>query len=124
MRLRSERRIGLAWRELHVPTLVAGLEAPLLLFHDRGDAEVPVADAAAIVAAWPRATLVETAGLGHNGVLRDPQVVARTVEFLGDGVATLCGCGRPALDAFGCEVCRFERELFDRALRWAMRGAA
>jgi len=124
MKRRSERRIGFPWRELHVPTLAAGLEPPLLVIHDRDDAEVPFGDGGAIAAAWPRATLVETTGLGHNGVLRDPAVVARAVAFLGEGVETRCACGRPAADGTACESCRVERELFDRELRWAAHGAA
>jgi pimeloyl-ACP methyl ester carboxylesterase len=123
VRERSERRLGLRWRDLHVPTLAVEFEAPALVVHDRDDAEVPFEDAAAIAAAWPDAKLVETAGLGHNGLLRDPDVVALAAGFLSDGVVTACVCGRPALDDGGCEACRFERELFDRELRWA-RGAA
>jgi pimeloyl-ACP methyl ester carboxylesterase len=118
MRLRSERRLGLRWRDLHVPTLAAGFTAPLLVVHDRDDAEVEAADAVAIVEACPGATLVETAGLGHNGVLRAPAVVARVADFLAEE-ATLCGCGKPVASALGCETCRVERELFDRDLRWA-----
>jgi pimeloyl-ACP methyl ester carboxylesterase len=124
MRARSERRLGLSWRELHMPTLAVGSEASLLLVHDRDDAEVDFDDAAAIVAAWPRATLVETTGLGHTGLLRDRDVVARAVDFLAEGVVTHCGCGAPAADTGGCESCRVERELFDRDLRWASSGAA
>ena len=118
LRRRSERRIGMSWRELNVPVLAKGFEAPLLLGHDRDDLEVAVADASAIVAAWPRATLVETNGLGHNGVLRDPGVAARAAEFLAGGVAR-CPCGAPLETGRECETCQFERELFDRETRWA-----
>jgi len=86
MRRRSERRLGISWRELNVPALAASFEAPLLLIHDRDDADVAVADAQAIVAAWPRATLVETTGLGHNGPLRAPELVARAADFLFAGL--------------------------------------
>jgi pimeloyl-ACP methyl ester carboxylesterase len=86
MRRRSERRLGMSWSELNVPRLAASFEAPLLLIHDRDDPDVGVADAQAIVAAWPRATLVETTGLGHNGPLRAPEVVARAADFLFAGL--------------------------------------
>jgi pimeloyl-ACP methyl ester carboxylesterase len=85
LRRRSERRIGVAWRELSVPTLARGFEAPLLLVHDRDDRDVAVEDARAIVAAWPRATLVETSGLGHSGILRDRVVIERVAAFLAEG---------------------------------------
>src|SRR5262249_12673032 len=86
MRRRSERRIGVAWRELSVPTLARGFTAPLLLVHDRDERDVAIEDARAIVAAWPRATLVETNGLGHSGILRDRAVIARATAFLAEGL--------------------------------------
>ena len=116
MRRRSERRIGMSWTELNVPVLARGFAAPLLLIHDRLDLEVPIADAAAIAAAWPGATLVETRGLGHNGLLRDPAVTARAADFLADGAAR-CTCGAPLASGGECETCQVERELFDRELR-------
>jgi pimeloyl-ACP methyl ester carboxylesterase len=123
MRRRSERRIGMSWRELNVPALARGFEAPLLLVHDRDDLEVPIGNAAAIADAWPRATLVETRGLGHNGLLRDPEVAARAAEFLAQG-AVRCACGAPLASGRECETCRVERELFDRELRWAPAASA
>ena len=88
MQVRSERRLGMAWRELSVPALARNLEAPLLLVHDRDDPDVAIDDARAIVAAWPRATLLETSGLGHNGVLRARAVIGRVADFLAEGRAT------------------------------------
>jgi pimeloyl-ACP methyl ester carboxylesterase len=103
MRRRSERRIGRLWRELHVPTLVAGCEAPLLVVHDANDGEVAIEDASAIVAASRCATLLQTSGLGHNGMLRDPITVARVVDFLTEGLAaapsTSSGAGGSAATA-------------------------
>jgi pimeloyl-ACP methyl ester carboxylesterase len=118
MRRRSERRIGMSWTELNVPGLARGFEAPVLLVHDRLDLEVPIADAAAIAAAWPGATLVETRGLGHNGLLRDPAVTARAAEFLA-AAAARCACGAALESGAVCETCQVERELYDRELRWA-----
>jgi pimeloyl-ACP methyl ester carboxylesterase len=124
LRARSERRLGMSWRELHVPTLTASCEAALLVVHDRDDAEVPIEDASAIVAATPRATLLETSGLGHNRLLRDPGVIARAVDFLTDGTVSGCACGRPAASAGLCDACRVEQELYDRELRWAESATA
>jgi len=118
MRRRSERRIGMSWTELNVPALARGFEAPALLVHDRLDLEVPIADAAAIAAAWPGATLVETRGLGHNGLLRDPAVTTRAAEFLA-AAAARCACGAALESGTACETCQVERELYDRELRWA-----
>lgn len=82
MRRRSEARLGLRWSDLNVPRLAAGLTAPLLVFHDRDDMTVPYEEGAAIAAAWPGAELVTTTGLGHRDIVRDQEVVARTVAFL------------------------------------------
>jgi pimeloyl-ACP methyl ester carboxylesterase len=119
MRERSERRIGRRWEELDVPRLVPPLEAPLLVVHDREDAEVPVWDGARIAAAWPGARLLETTGLGHQRLLRDPEVVARAVAFVADGVRPGCPrCGRPLSPGeASCERCALELELFDRESR-------
>ena len=61
------------------------LRGSLLLVHDSDDADVAISDARAIVAAWPRATLVETSGLGHNGILRDSAVIECVAAFLAEG---------------------------------------
>jgi hypothetical protein len=56
----------------------------LLVVHDTGDRVVDRAQADLVMAAYgPRATLLETSGLGHARILRDPGVVAATVGFLG-----------------------------------------
>jgi pimeloyl-ACP methyl ester carboxylesterase len=55
---------------------------PLLLVHDRQDAETSWADSAAIAQAWPGSRLVTTTGLGHRRILRDPAVVAEVVGFV------------------------------------------
>jgi pimeloyl-ACP methyl ester carboxylesterase len=56
---------------------------PLLLIHDRQDAETGWADSDAIARAWPGARLVTTTGLGHRRILRDPAVIAEVAGFLG-----------------------------------------
>jgi pimeloyl-ACP methyl ester carboxylesterase len=55
---------------------------PTLIVHDRDDASTPVADGAAIAAAWTGSRLSVTSGLGHRRLLRDPDVVAEVVEFV------------------------------------------
>lgn len=82
VRANSERRLGVRWDELQVPSLAPELQVPLLVFHDRDDDVVPWADASAITAAWAGATLVTTIGLGHRGVVRAPSIIQQTVSFL------------------------------------------
>lgn len=82
MRERSERWLGASWDDFDVPRLAARQSAPLLVFHDRDDAEVPWSDGAAIARAWPGARLVTTTGLGHRRILRDDGVVRQGVSFV------------------------------------------
>lgn len=56
----------------------------ILVVHDTGDRVVDRRQADLVTAAYgPRATLLETSGLGHGRILRDPGVVAAAVDFLG-----------------------------------------
>jgi len=130
----SERRLGFRWEELDVPAAARSLRVPLLVFHDRGDREVPWSDGHAIATAWAGARLETTRGLGHQRILRDPAVVEHAVAFVaGDTeparpAAWLApcptpGCLRPAAECGLCLACGFERELYqreDRSLRAAV----
>ena len=80
-----ERRLRIVWDDLHIPTLVRELPAAALVIHDREDADVPFAHGEEIVGAWAGSRLETTSGLGHRALLRDPAVIARTVEFLREG---------------------------------------
>jgi pimeloyl-ACP methyl ester carboxylesterase len=55
---------------------------PTLIIHDRGDFRIPIADGRALAQAWPDAELVETRGLGHHRILKDPTVLRRAARFL------------------------------------------
>jgi pimeloyl-ACP methyl ester carboxylesterase len=76
-------RVGVPMAHFDVAGLAADVpERPLLVLHDKDDAEVGWSDAAAIVEAWAGARLVSTTGLGHRRILRDPQVVAEVRAFV------------------------------------------
>ncbi len=87
MQRRVERRLGVPWKEMQTDSVIAKLNIPLLVFHDEGDREVPWRDGAAITRSAKRGRLVTTAGLGHSGILRDPEVVKQAVDFLGHRTA-------------------------------------
>jgi len=81
---RIERRVGMPLSAFGVPDLARTVATPpLLLVHDRQDAETGWADSDAIARAWPGARLVTTTGLGHRRILRDPAVIAEAAGFLG-----------------------------------------
>lgn len=95
VRANSERRLGVRWSDLQVPSLARALRVPLLVIHDRDDTIVPWADGSAISSAWADAELVTTNGLGHRGVVQAPAIVAQAVGFLRRTSATRAG-ERPA----------------------------
>jgi pimeloyl-ACP methyl ester carboxylesterase len=82
-----ERRLRIVWEDLHIPTLVRELPAAALVIHDRDDADVPYHHGEEIVGAWAGSRLESTSGLGHRALLRDPAVIAWSVEFLREGMA-------------------------------------
>jgi pimeloyl-ACP methyl ester carboxylesterase len=82
MRQNLETRLRIRWEELHIPTLARTLTSRVLIVHDLRDPDVPYAHGEQIARAWPGAELVTTSGLGHRGILRDPGVIRRTIDFL------------------------------------------
>lgn len=124
-RVRSERRIRFSWAGLDVPRMAERMSAPLLVVHDRGDLVVAFADGERIAAAWPGARLIETEGLGHGGVVRDPRVVAEVAGFVTAGLARPVPAGADgpasvrATAGTGFGAGELDRYLFQRDLRWA-----
>lgn len=78
---RALKRINASWEDLDL-TLLAGARRPALIVHDREDREVPFADGEALALAWPGATLYPVLGLGHRRILRDAEVISRSVAYL------------------------------------------
>ena len=78
----SEERVGRSWSAFDAVALAPALAAPLLVIHDRGDAEIPWQHGAAIARSWRGAELLMTEGLGHRRILRDPDVVAAAAAFV------------------------------------------
>jgi pimeloyl-ACP methyl ester carboxylesterase len=97
--------------ELDGAALAPHLRVPLLVVHDREDREVPYADGAAAVAAWPGARIVTTSGLGHRRLLDDPDVVGVVRDFV---------LGQPSLlPTVLDEAARVDRDMWDREARRA-----
>lgn len=77
-----EDRFSVSFDDLYAPSLAKRMKAPLLVVHDEEDREVPWISGKMLVDAWPGAELHSTRGLGHQRILKDPEVIARTVAFL------------------------------------------
>jgi pimeloyl-ACP methyl ester carboxylesterase len=84
-RLAAQTGVGIA--ELALPHLAATRDEALLVIHDRTDREVSIEHGSRLAATWPNAQLRSTDGLGHRKILRDPDVLAATVDFVRVGVA-------------------------------------
>ena len=81
---RIENRFGVAWWTLEPFMLAGSMTAPLDIFHDREDREVPWAQAQALAERWPGSRLNTTVGLGHKRIIKDPDVIAYAVRFIGE----------------------------------------
>ena len=90
-----ERQTRVKIKEVEIFERVAGLHVPALIVHDRDDREVPFHDAERLVAQWPGATLVATDGLGHRRILKDDEVIGRSVAHVAQpyGAATTTFAG-------------------------------
>src|SRR5207245_9717259 len=71
MHRRLEEREGRSWSVFDAIELAPALTPPVLVIHDRGDAEVPWQHGAAIARAWRESEMLMTEGLGHERILRD-----------------------------------------------------
>jgi pimeloyl-ACP methyl ester carboxylesterase len=87
IRASLEARLRVRWSDLDIPALAARNGRPVLVIHDVEDHDVPIGDGRAIALA-AGGELVETRGLGHRAIMRDPEVVRATVAFLARHVAT------------------------------------
>ncbi len=86
MQWRFEQRFGVAWEEFELPHSVATIRAPALFIHDRDDRETRFESGLALARAWPDARFHATQGLGHRRILRDREVIERTIDFLANRI--------------------------------------
>jgi pimeloyl-ACP methyl ester carboxylesterase len=70
------------WEKTSAVRNVGVLATPALVIHDKDDREVPWQEGESIAKNWPDAELLLTESLGHRRILRNRDVVTRTVEFL------------------------------------------
>jgi pimeloyl-ACP methyl ester carboxylesterase len=78
-----ERRFGAdVWERFSAQAMAASVDVPALIVHDHDDRDVSWHEGEAVANAWPHARFLRTEGLGHRRILRDADVIARSVEFL------------------------------------------
>lgn len=103
---RLELRYGMRFVDLDVRPDAERLESPLLVVHDEDDDVVPALDGVALASSARRGRMFPTTGLGHQRLLRAPDVVAEVTRFASDGART------PSLAE------TLDGELFYRDTRW------
>ena len=70
------------WKQTSAAENVNKLSTPVLVIHDKDDREVPWEEGESIARKWPGAELLSTESLGHRRILRNREVIAKSVEFL------------------------------------------
>ena len=78
------KKTGKPFEEFTALHAVRNLVAPinLLMIHDEDDKDVIMRHAEELMKVYPHAKLFRTSGLGHTRILKDEQVIAKTIEFL------------------------------------------
>lgn len=70
-----------SWEELEMAKIASAFSTPLLIVHDEKDRQVKIHNSKALAQAWKGAELLQTAGLGHQRILRDAAVLKRVISF-------------------------------------------
>lgn len=83
MQHRIEWHRAMLMSQFEASTLARRLTCPTLVVHDQGDKMNPVEDGR-LYATASGARMIETAGLGHKRLLRDPAIVEAVTHFLGE----------------------------------------
>ncbi|MBI3729977.1 MAG: alpha/beta fold hydrolase [Burkholderiales bacterium] len=79
--------IGAPLASMDLERLQHGMRHPALIMHDPDDKEMPYSESQALVAAWPQAELVPTAGTGHRRILRTPEIHTAASSFVVSSIA-------------------------------------
>lgn len=70
------------WFDSSMQNNIAELDVHALVIHDVDDVDVPWHEGQKIAQAWNKVRFVKTSKLGHRRILRDPETIKTTVDFL------------------------------------------
>ena len=73
---------GADFDSFSAPGLAAQNSIPALVFHDLNDNDTPIAMGRSVGEALVNGTYIETQGLGHRRILRDPGVLSQIADFV------------------------------------------
>lgn len=83
-----QRRFGVDFFSLDATNLVSQMsEFPIVVIHDTEDRDALIDHSRDFVLANPKVELLETHGLGHNRILREPEIV----HHITSGINSMCG---------------------------------
>jgi len=88
LRRRIRRFVGERWATVSAGSDLAWGDTSLLVIHDPDDQQTHFHASAALAAKRPDTRLVVAQGLGHRGVLEDPEIVDRIVRFIAEEQTT------------------------------------
>jgi pimeloyl-ACP methyl ester carboxylesterase len=77
-----EKLSGMSMEHADLSRSAVSITAAGLIVHDHDDPEIPFASAARLAELWPGAKSLESRGLGHRALLRDPVVMEGIRDFL------------------------------------------
>lgn len=70
--------------EMSLATIISKLDTPGLIIHDKDDKIIHYTESIALSKSWPNSELVFTERLGHRGILRNSEIIAKIVNFIGN----------------------------------------
>jgi len=68
--------------EISTTTTVKSLSNHALIIHDDEDTDVHWTCGKSVADAWPNSKFILTKGLGHRRIMRDPDVIQNTIDFI------------------------------------------
>ena len=103
-RAEMSRRTGVSVDESRFEAFVREVEIPVLVVHDRADAEVPLSEGHACAAAFRNSQMMEVDAEGHRRMLKSPVVIAMVAAFFGSRAAREYGRTRIESDSLAASA--------------------
>jgi len=79
---RVERALEVALDPISPHRIAPAIHAPVLILHDHHDRTTSIHEARQLHRNLAAGRLIETCGLGHNGILRSPSLIDQAVRFI------------------------------------------
>lgn len=77
-----EDNVGVPLSVLSIAELKQGFQHPSLIIHDPEDVEMPLSESQELSREWTGSTLHLVNGVGHRRILRSPEVISASIDFI------------------------------------------